>query len=207
MGRIVLCRAGVRQAVYPEGLGVDGGLLGRAAAMFAATNVDDLVLLAVFFGQAAGRRGELKVVGGQFLGFAAILAASVAGALGAGLLPDDAVRWLGVLPVLLGIRAAWQAWRQDDEPSPAAGLLGIAVVCFANGGDNVGVYVPAFAATGPAGLAGYVVVFLVGVAVWCVAGRFLATRPGVARVLARWGHVVLPAVLIALGVLILLGAF
>ncbi|SEB28996.1 Cadmium resistance protein CadD, predicted permease [Amycolatopsis tolypomycina] len=192
-------------------MGVDVGLLGRAAAMFAVTNVDDLVLLAVFFGQAAGqpgRRGELKVVTGQFLGFAAILAVSVAGALGAGLLPDGAVRWLGLLPVLLGLRAAWQALRQDDdEPPPAAGVAGIATVCFANGGDNVGVYVPAFAATGPAGLAGYVAVFLAGVAAWCVAGRFLATRPGIAQVLARWGHVLLPVVLIALGVLILIGAF
>jgi cadmium resistance protein CadD (predicted permease) len=184
---------------------VDVGLIGRAAAMFAVTNVDDLVLLAVFFGRAAGRRGEGKVVAGQFLGFAAILAVSVAGALGAGLLPEGAVRWLGVLPVLLGVRAAWHA--SDDDPPQATGMFGIAAVCFANGGDNVGVYVPAFAATGPAGLVGYAVVFLAGVAVWCVAGRFLATRPGVARVLARWGHVVLPVVLIALGVLILLGAF
>ncbi|QKV76718.1 cadmium resistance transporter [Amycolatopsis sp. Hca4] len=187
---------------------MDAGLLGRAAAMFAVTNVDDLVLLAVFFGQAAGRRGALKVVAGQFLGFAGILAVSVAGALGAGLLPDGAVRWLGVLPILLGIRAAWQAWRQDDdEPPPVAGVAGIAMVCFANGGDNVGVYVPAFAASGPAGLAGYVVVFLAGVAAWCAVGRFLATRPAVARVLGRWGHVVLPVVLVALGVLILTGAF
>lgn len=189
-------------------MSVDLGLVGRAAVMFAVTNVDDLVLLAVFFAQAAGRWGAVKVVTGQFLGFAAILAASIGGALGAGLLPDGAVRWLGVLPLLLGVRAAWQAWRrEDDESAPAAGVLGIAVVCFANGGDNVGVYVPAFAATGPAGLAVYAVVFLVGVAVWCVAGRFLATRPGVAQVLARWGHIVLPAVLVALGVLILLGAF
>jgi cadmium resistance protein CadD (predicted permease) len=187
---------------------VDFGLIGRAAGMFAATNVDDLVLLAVFFGQAAGRWGTGKVVAGQFLGFGATLAASIGGALGAGLLPDGAVRWLGVLPLLLGIRAAWQAWRtDDDEPAVATGVLAIAVVCFANGGDNVGVYVPAFAATGPAGLVGYSVVFLVGVAVWCVAGWFLATRPGIARVLARWGHVVLPVVLIALGVLILVGAF
>lgn len=188
---------------------MDAGLLGRAAAMFAVTNVDDLVLLAVFFGQAAGRRGELKVVGGQFLGFAAILAVSVAGALGAGLLPDGAVRWLGVLPVLLGIRAAWQVWHHDDEEPrpPPAGLAGIATVCFANGGDNIGVYVPAFAATGPVGLVGYVAVFLAGVAVWCVTGRFLATRPGIAGVLERWSHVLLPAVLIALGVLILIGAF
>lgn len=185
---------------------MDLGLIGRAAAMFAVTNVDDLVLLAVFFGQAAGRWGAGKVVAGQFLGFAAILAASIAGALGAGLLPEGAVRWLGVLPVLLGVRAAWQAWRKDDdEPAPAAGVLGVALVCLANGGDNVGVYVPAFAATGS--VVGYTVVFLVGVVVWCVVGRFLATRPGVARVLARWGHVVLPVVLVALGVLILLGAF
>lgn len=117
------------------------------------------------------------------------------------------MRWLGVLPVLLGIRAAWQAWRRDDEPAPAAGVLGIAAVCFANGGDNVGVYVPAFAASGPGGLVGYTVVFLVGLAAWCLAGRFLATRPAVARALARWGLVVLPVVLITLGVLILLGAF
>ncbi|MFJ9784112.1 cadmium resistance transporter [Amycolatopsis sp. NPDC101161] len=177
------------------------GLIGQAAAMFAVTNVDDLVLLAVFFGQATA----LTVVAGQLVGFGAILAVSVAGALGAGLLPDGAVRWLGVLPILLGIRAAWR--RDDDKPAPAAGVLGIAAVCFANGGDNVGVYVPAFAATGPGGLVTYTAVFLVGVAVWCLAGRFLATRPGVARVLARWGHVVLPVVLIALGVLILLGAF
>lgn len=183
---------------------MDFELIGRAAAMFAVTNVDDLVLLAVFFGQATA----ITVVAGQFLGFGAILGVSVAGALGAGLLPDGAVRWLGVLPVPLGIRAAWQAWRQDDdEPSPTTGLLGMAAVCFANGGDNVGVYVPAFAATGPGGLVGYAVVFLAGVAVWCVAGRFLATRPAVARGLARWGHVVLPVTLIALGVLILAGAF
>ncbi|MBE1499195.1 cadmium resistance protein CadD (predicted permease) [Amycolatopsis lexingtonensis] len=185
---------------------MDLGLIGSAAAMFAATNIDDLVLLAVFFGRAAGRRSRLEVVAGQFLGFAGILAVSVAGALGAGLLPGGAVRWLGVLPILLGLRAAWQAFQaDDDEPAPAAGVLGIALVCFANGGDNVGVYVPAFAASGS--LAGYVVVFLAGVAVWCVAGRFLATRPAVAPVLARYGHVVLPVVLVGLGVLILAGVF
>jgi cadmium resistance protein CadD (predicted permease) len=162
----------------------------------------------VFFGQAGGRRGEARVVAGQFLGFVAILAASIAGALGAGLLPDGLIRYLGVLPLALGIRAAWQAWRRDeDTPAQASGVLAIAAVCFANGGDNIGVYVPAFAATGPAGLVGYAVVFLIGLAVLCVAGRFLATRPSVARVLERWDHVVLPAVLIALGVLILADAF
>ena len=48
-----------------------------------------------------------------------------------------------------------------------------------------------------------VVVFLVLVGVWCAVGWFLATRPVVARALARWGHVVLPVVLVGIGVLVL----
>jgi cadmium resistance protein CadD (predicted permease) len=55
----------------------------------------------------------------------------------------------------------------------------------------------------------YVVVFLILVAVWCAAGRFFATRPPVARTLARWGHIILPVVLIGIGLIILIegGAF
>jgi cadmium resistance protein CadD (predicted permease) len=178
-------------------------LAGQAAGMFAVTNVDDLVLLALFFAQGAATR----VVVGQYLGFGAILAASVAGALGAGLLPESVLPWLGLVPILLGLRAAWQAWRHgpDGEDRPDAGPteLSVAAVTFANGGDNIGVYVPVFAVTGSTGITVYAVVFLVLVGVWCAAGRFLATRPVVARALARWGHVVLPVVLIGAGLLIL----
>ncbi|MFD1146089.1 cadmium resistance transporter [Saccharothrix hoggarensis] len=74
---------------------------------------------------------------------------------------------------------------------------------FANGGDNIGVYVPVFATTG---ITGYVIVFLVLVAVWCAAGHFFATRPAIAPTLTRWGHVLLPVVLIGIGVAILAGA-
>jgi cadmium resistance protein CadD (predicted permease) len=78
-------------------------------------------------------------------------------------------------------------------------------VTFANGGDNIGVYVPVFAVAGVGGMVGYVAVFLVGVAVLCAVGWFLAGRPVVARVLSRWGHVILPVVLVGIGLAILLG--
>jgi cadmium resistance protein CadD (predicted permease) len=93
----------------------------------------------------------------------------------------------------------------DGERGPAdgaPGVLGVAAVTAANGGDNVGVYVPVLATTGSA--ATYVAVFLVLVAVWCAAGRLVAGRRPVARVLTRWGHVVLPVVLVGVGVAILL---
>jgi cadmium resistance protein CadD (predicted permease) len=59
--------------------------------------------------------------------------------------------------------------------------LEVAAVTFANGGDNIGVYVPVFATAGVDGIS----------------------------VLSRWGHILLPLVLIAIGLLILIegGAF
>ncbi|TQM83190.1 cadmium resistance protein CadD (predicted permease) [Saccharothrix saharensis] len=172
----------------------------RAVGLFAVTNVDDIVLLALFFARGVP---PWRVVLGQYLGFAGILAVAVAAALGATLLPPSVLPWLGLLPLALGVKAAWQAWRGGDDPSPVAtGALGVAAVTFANGGDNIGVYVPVFATTG---ITGYVIVFLVLVAVWCGAGRYFATRPAIAHALTRWGHVVLPVVLILIGVLILLG--
>ena len=154
---------------------------------------------------------------GQYLGFMAILTAAVLGALGAGLLPEPANLYLGLLPLLLGLRAAWRARRQrhhDDDPDgPSAaggpGILQVAAVTLANGGDNIGVYVPVFAVAGTGGMIVYASVFLIGVAVWCAAGRYFATRPVIAKALSRWGHILLPMVLFGIGLLILIegGAF
>jgi cadmium resistance protein CadD (predicted permease) len=187
--------------------------IGRAVGMFAVTNVDDILILAIFFGRAAGhRRSTADVVLGQYLGFAAILAVSILGALGARLLPEPVVPYLGLLPLGLGLRAAWHTWRElrraDDADAPpagshAAGVLTVAAVTLANGGDNVGVYVPVFATAGAASLTVFAVVFLILVALWCGLGWFFATRRATARALSRWGHLLLPGVLIVIGIIIL----
>lgn len=199
---------------------MDLGIIGQAAGLFAVTNIDDILILALFFAQGAGHRGSTRrIVLGQYLGFAAILTVAVAAAFGATFLPESAIPYLGLLPLALGLKAACQTWKDrrdggEDEgeaqakeggPSP----LEVAAVTFANGGDNIGVYVPVFATAGIGGMSAYAVVFLVLVAVWCFAGRFFATRPVIAKALARWGHILLPLVLIAIGLLILIegGAF
>lgn len=189
----------------------------QAVVMFVATNIDDLVVLMVFFGRARGDvSATLSVVAGQYLGFLAILVVSVLGALGARLLPDAAVAYFGLVPLLLGVRAAWVAWRhpRDDDDCDVGnregvGVATVAVVTFANGGDNIGVYVPAFAVAGPSGMTVYVIVFLIGVGLWCALSRRIAAHPAVAMVLERWEHVLLPVVFIGLGLIILVqgGAF
>ncbi|MEV0232072.1 cadmium resistance transporter [Nonomuraea sp. NPDC050786] len=195
------------------------GVIGQATGLFAATNIDDILILALFFAQGAGRRGAAaRVVAGQYLGFLGILAVATAAAFGATFLPEPVLPYLGLLPLALGLKAAWQAWQnhrdggEDDLTGVRDGgpkALEVAAVTFANGGDNLGVYVPVFATAGAGSMSVYIVVFLALVAVWCAAGRFFATRPIIAQALSRWGHVLLPIVLIGIGVLILVegGAF
>ena len=188
------------------------GTVGQAVGLFAVTNVDDILVLALYFGQGGTTR---KIATGQYLGFAGILVVAVAAAFGATFLPGAAVPYLGLLPLALGVKAGVQAWRhrgREEEPAATTGgpqVLAVAAVTFAGGGDNIGVYVPVFATAGVGGMSVHVLVFLVLVAVWVAAGRFLATRPAIAKALSRWGHVLLPAVLIGIGALILVegGAF
>jgi cadmium resistance protein CadD (predicted permease) len=194
------------------------GIIGQATGLFAVTNIDDIVVLALFFAHGAGHKGATrKIATGQYLGFAAILAVAVAAALGATFLPESAIPYLGLLPLALGVRAAWQAWhrRRDDEDDELAvgsagpGIAAVVTVTFANGGDNIGVYVPVFATAGIGGTTVYLVVFLILLAGLIAAGRYFATRPLIANALSRWGHIVLPVVLIGIGLLILIegGAF
>lgn len=197
---------------------MDLALVGQAIGMFVVTNIDDILLLSLYFGQAKGRREvETRIVLGQYLGFGAILAVSIVGALGATLLSEEVVAYLGLVPLALGVKAAVALWRtrgQGEDESVVDKPGGptthtVAAVTFANGGDNIAVYIPVFAAARDGGVGVYAVVFLLMVAVWCAAGHFLATRPPVARLLDRWGHIILPIVLIAIGVLLLVhgGAF
>ncbi|WP_016701042.1 cadmium resistance transporter [Actinoalloteichus spitiensis] len=192
-------------------------VLVQAVGLFVVTNIDDVVVLALFFAQGAGRPGTTRtIVLGQYLGFCGILLVSVAAALGAAFLPAGAVPYLGLLPLLLGVRAAVEAWRHRDDPDEEKAaartgptVLAVTAVTFANGGDNIGVYVPVFATAGAGGMSVHIVTFLVLLALLVLAGRYLASRPAIASALARWGHILLPVVLIAIGLLILVegGAF
>lgn len=190
----------------------------QAAGLFLVTNIDDIIVLSLFFARGAGQRGTTaKIAAGQYLGFGAILAASVAVTLGAqAFLPESAIPYFGLIPLLLGLRAAWQVWRHrgdDDDDELAEGksvsVLTVAAVTFANGGDNIGVYVPVFLAVGPGAVAAYCLAFLLLVSVLVLAARFIATRRPIAAVLERWEHILFPLVLIGLGLVILIegGAF
>lgn len=189
--------------------------------VFGATNIDDIFLLAAFF--ADPRLRHRSIVIGQYLGIGALVLASALAALLALALPDGWVALLGVVPLLLGLskllalrtdtvgaEGGSEVHRiQDQEHNAERGLrsqvLAVASVTVANGGDNVGVYVPLFAAALEA-IATYALTFAVMTGVWCALGYLLVNNRILGGAIRRYGHVVLPVVLIALGVYILSGA-
>lgn len=182
-----------------------------AIGLFIVTNIDDIIVLSLFFARGAGQRGTTaRITAGQYLGFAGILGAAVLVTLGAGaFLPPDVIPYFGLIPLALGLRAAWEAWRDNDDhddsrvAGKAVGVWAVAAVTFANGGDNIGVYVPVFLSVGLAAVVAYCVVFLALVAVLVLTARFVATRQPIAEILERWEHVLFPIVLIGLGIFIL----
>ena len=188
----------------------------QAFGLFMATNIDDIIVLSLFFARGAGLRGTTrKIVVGQYLGFGGILVASVLVSLGAvTFLPESAIAYFGLIPLLLGLLTAWKVWRGDGDDDDRVAdktisALTVAGVTFANGGGNIGVYVPVFVTVGAGAVVAYCVVFLVLVMVLVLLAKFVATRRPIAEVLERWEHVLFPLVLIGLGVAILVegGAF
>lgn len=190
----------------------------QAIGLFAATNIDDIIVLSLFFARGAGQRGTTaRILAGQYLGFAGILVAAILVTTGAGaFLPPAAIPYFGLIPLGLGLWAAWEAWRgdgdDDDEAKVAGKKVGVGTVAgvtFANGGDNIGVYTPVFLSVEPLAVVAYCVIFLALVAVLVALARFVATRPPIAEVLERFEYILFPIVLIGLGIVILVsgGAF
>ncbi|MCG7297038.1 cadmium resistance transporter [Corynebacterium afermentans] len=177
------------------------------------------IVLSLFFARGAGQSGTTaRILAGQYLGFAGILVAAILVTIGAGaFLPPAAIPYFGLIPLGIGLWAAWQAWRGDDDDDDdeakvagkKVGVWTVAGVTFTNGGDNIGVYTPVFLSVEPLAVVAYCVSFLALVAVLVALAKFVATRPPIAEVLERWEDILFPIVLIGLGIVILVsgGAF
>ena len=183
--------------------------------LFATTNIDDIFLTMAFF--ADPRLDRRAVVAGKFLGIGAIVAVSAAAAACAMAVPPEWVALLGFAPLGLGLHRLWSAWRappgataeDDGAPAPAGSLVAqacsVAGVTAANGGDNLGVYVPVFTEQFQA-IPAFTVIFAVMTGLWCVGGNLLVNHRLVAATMRRLAGRLLPWVLIVLGLGILAGA-
>ena len=210
-----------------------------AISAFAATNLDDILILMFFFAQVnpqtpansmnppSPSRWQIRhIVLGQYLGFIVLLLLSLPGFFGGLMIPRPWIGLLGFVPIFIGLKQVLDS--SDDEPespfvtphpvphprkqniflSPFSSFLApqtysMAVITLANGGDNIGIYVPFFASLSWRQLFVVLSIFLILVAVWCAIAYGLTRHPRIGKLITRQGHKVVPWVLISLGLWIL----
>lgn len=191
----------------------------NAIITFTATNIDDIVVLMMFFSQTDHLFRPRHIIMGQYLGFMALVAISLLGFLGSFFIPKELIGLLGLVPIAIGVRQFVNRNNEiestsqaipEQTPRPAQGglfhpkIYSVSAVTFANGGDNIGIYTPLFASLDLPDLIITLITFLVLVMLWCLIGIRLTHQKHVALILSRYGHIVLPFVLIALGLYIII---
>jgi cadmium resistance protein CadD (predicted permease) len=196
--------------------------VGVAVAVYASTNIDNLLVLSLFFADRQLRPRSIVV--GSFLGAAVVAALSVIVGVGARALPAGYVSILGVLPLALGLQRLHSLWTQRGVKETGAGAdaegasrrsamagrtayaqtLAVAGVGIANSGDNLAAYVALFARS-PEAIPGYLLVFLILTALWCSAGYWFSSNRMMGEAVRRVGRLAFPFVMLALAAWILSG--
>ncbi|HEY9696022.1 MAG TPA: cadmium resistance transporter [Trichocoleus sp.] len=186
---------------------------------FAATNIDDVVVLMMLFSQVDHASQSRRIVIGQYLGFALLLLACLPGFIGGMVIPKPWIGLLGFLPIAISIRQLQARSEEEAEiqavpssvstQSPFTRLLHpqivqVAAITIANGGDNIGIYVPLFASSDLTSLLIILAVFAVLIGVWCYVAYYLASHPKISPLLTRYANRLVPFVLIGLGLYILI---
>jgi len=114
-----------------------------AAALFAGTNLDDLVIIALLSASSrvSGRPRRWEIWAGQYAGFAVLLGVALAAGRGLALVPEHWLWLLALIPLGMGLvtlAAAIRSVRLGEAPQvpSAGGLLGVATLVIVNGADN-----------------------------------------------------------------------
>ena len=175
-------------------------LIGIGVSAFAATNIDDIFVLVMFFSSSYSSSMTFpvrQIVLGQYVGIGLLIAISALGSLIALVVPPYVIGLLGIVPIAIGVKRLVQIIKKEDKTFPPSvhaaergnnrsgkwhlPFLAVAAVTFSNGGDNIGVYTPMFAQyNSPGQVTTLIVVFLVMTAVWCT-GSILSCKSPIGR--------------------------
>jgi cadmium resistance protein CadD (predicted permease) len=184
-------------------------LFGLAIALFASTNVDDMFVLVGFFADPKFRPREIVI--GQYAGITVLVGVSVVGSLLALVISLAYVGLFGIVAIGLGLKKLFDLYRNRDDLreehyDPSARhtrTATVALVTLANGADNIGIYMPAFAVRPGYEIGIMVVVFGLMTGLWCLLAYRLVRHPRYGTLIRRHGRRVAPLVLIGIGVLIM----
>lgn len=176
---------------------------------YVATNIDDIFVLIFLYASAVKRSDFRKIMLGKYIGIYTILGISFLASWGLGFIPEEYICFLGIIPILLGIKAYFDENRQDDSETAereikTALIASSAIITIANSADNIGVYIPLFTEYTLPQMLVTVIVFAVMTFLWCILGEKIATLAPVQNMIRKYKCIAIPLVYILLGIYILI---
>ena len=180
-------------------------------ASYIGTNIDDMIINVFFFSLVSETKALRKIVKGKYLGTAILVLFSFIGSTGLKWIALEYVRYLGIVPIVLGVKEFLDTEDQDAQENygiqdhkPINLLWKVALVTIANGADNIGVYIPLFAGFNGIQYLLFILVFMIMNGVWCWIGYRASKLSLYEESIGKYKKVIVPLTYILLGVYILL---
>lgn len=184
-------------------------ILGAAIA-FTATNIDDLFMLVFFFANKGFKNSHVVI--GQYIGVIFLIFISSLGYFFKFIIPTSLISLLGIFPIAIGIKELIKLKTQKNQDKELdqniefkrSSIFQVALVTISNGGDNIGIYMPLFASISSSEIFALVLIFMIMIGIWCFISHSLVNHNLLRDKIEKYGHILFPFVLIAIGIYILI---
>ena len=184
-----------------------------AIGVYISTSIDYLIILIILFAQLSQNKQKWHIYVGQYLGTGLLVGASLVAAYVVNFVPEAwMVGLLGLIPIYLGIRFAIVGEGEEEEEeiierfeqSKANQLFWtVTLLTIASGGDNLGIYIPYFASLDWSQTLVALLVFAIGIIIFCELSRVLSSMPLISETIEKYERIVVPLVFITLGLYIM----
>ena len=185
-----------------------------AIGVYISTSIDYLIILIILFAQLSQNKQKWHIYAGQYLGTGLLVVVSLFAAYVVNFVPEEwMVGLLGLIPIYLGIRFAIVGEDEEGEEEEIIERLEqskanklfwtVTLLTIASGGDNLGIYIPYFASLDWAQTLVALLVFAIGVLIFCELSRVLSSIPLISETIEKYKRIIVPLVFILLGLYIM----
>ncbi|CTJ27390.1 CadD family cadmium resistance transporter [Streptococcus pneumoniae] len=185
-----------------------------AIGVYISTSIDYLIILIILFAQLSQNKQKWHIYAGQYLGTGLLVGASLVAAYVVNFVPEEwMVGLLGLIPIYLGIRFAIVGEDAEEEEEEIIERLEqskanqlfwtVTLLTIASGGDNLGIYIPYFASLDWSQTLVALLVFVIGIIIFCEISRVLSSIPLIFETIEKYERIIVPLVFILLGLYIM----
>lgn len=185
-----------------------------AIGVYISTSIDYLIILIILFAQLSQNKQKWHIYAGQYLGTGLLVGASLVAAYVVNFVPEEwMVGLLGLISIYLGIRFAIVGEDAEEEEEEIIERLEqskanqlfwtVTLLTIASGGDNLGIYIPYFASLDWSQTLVALLVFVIGIIIFCEISRVLSSIPLIFETIEKYERIIVPLVFILLGLYIM----